>query len=626
MNGRSDDTSSRRAWSALCRSVVWRFKGASAAAIWETLADTARFNEAAGLPRHDVFEQPQRDGSVRYFGAAKRGPLVLRWEDRPVNWVRNRWFEHVREFQCGPIAKLTAHFELDVDADGTFGRYTITAAPAGLLGWIMLHSGAFFRVAFRIFSKLACEAHGFALGRRNEPFEHPAPVLASNAQEKIDAAVARIEATPFGHGLARKLGNFISTAQEVDMLSIRPLALAQRWQAPPSHAVDLCLQAVKAGLLEMQWNILCPRCRIAKVIAHGLDVLPKGAHCGTCNVNYDRDFAKNVEAVFRPAAAIRPVGLGEYCLFGPMSTPHILLHVAVTAHSAREVAMELEPGPYRLRTLEPGDECDIDHSRGAFRTFRIGAAGNILPGAVENGPDSASDVLRLVNDSNRTRTFIVEYRRWVSDALTAQRLTTCQTFRDLFSAETLRPGDDVGIHRIVLMFTDIKGSTALYERVGDAAAYRLVREHFAFLAAAVRKHDGALIKTIGDAVMAAFCDPADAVQAALQIQRNVADFNRTQDGEHIVIKLGLHCGPTIAVTLNDRLDYFGTTVNLAARLQNVSRGGDIVLSRAILADESAAALIVGLNASDETALFKGFDAPVPYRRISEVSFTPPTRD
>jgi class 3 adenylate cyclase len=626
VSGRTNEIDSRRTRTrhALSRGVVWRFNGATPAAIWETVADTARFNEAAALPRHDVVERPQPDGSVRYFCAAKTGPLPLRWEDYPVNWVTNRWFEHVREFNAGPIAILIARFELDTDAGGTFGRYTITAAPAGPLGWILLHSGTFFHRAFRTFSKLAREAHEFALGRRNKPFDHPAPVLTPGAPAKIDAAVDRIEATPFGHGLAQRLGDFISTAQEVDMLSIRPLALARQWQAPPRHAIDLCLQAVKAGLLEMQWNILCPRCRIAKKIAHGLDVLPTGAHCGTCNIDYVRNFSQNVEAVFRPAPAIRTLGLGEYCLLGPMTTPHVRLQVTVPAHGTREIEIELEPGPYRLRTLEPGNECEIDHSREALPTFQIDASGDIRTTVADNETANASVAIRLVNDSDRKRTFIVEDRRWVADALTADRLTTLQTFRDLFSAETLRPGDDIGIQRIVLMFTDLKGSTALYERVGDATAYRLVREHFAFPTTAVREHDGAIVKTIGDAVMAAFSDPADAVRAALAIQRSVADFNRKQVGNGIVIKLGLHCGPTIAVTLNDRLDYFGGTVNLAARLQDVSRGGDIVLSHAILADNAAAALVVDLDVSDETAILKGFDAPVSFQRISGESFAPPS--
>ena len=159
----------------------------------------------------------------------------------------------------------------------------------------------------------------------------------------------------------------------------------------------------------------------------------------------------------------------------------------------------------------------------------------------------------------------------MQDALTADRMATLQAFRDLFSTEVLRPGDEVAIGRVTLLFSDLKGSTALYEAVGDAAAYRLVREHFAYLAAIIREHDGAIVKTIGDAVMAAFHDPLQGLRAAIAMQERVAELQR-EEPRPIVLKLGLHEGPCIAVTLNDRLDYFGQTVNLTARLQGESRG------------------------------------------------------
>src|SRR5262249_5224862 len=181
--------------------------------------------------------------------------------------------------------------------------------------------------------------------------------------------------------------------------------------------------------------------------------------------------------------------------------------------------------------------------------------------------------------------------------------------------EALRPGDDVGIGEITLMFTDLKGSSAFYERVGDARAYHLVRDHFAFLAARIREQDGAIVKTIGDAVMAAFAEPTPAVRAALAIQERVAEFNSSQGEDAIVIKLGLHRGPCIAVTLNDRLDYFGSTVNLAARLQGQSTGGDIVLSAAMIEDPTVADLVADYAPSGESAAVKGFDRPVTFYRI-----------
>jgi class 3 adenylate cyclase len=190
-----------------------------------------------------------------------------------------------------------------------------------------------------------------------------------------------------------------------------------------------------------------------------------------------------------------------------------------------------------------------------------------------------------------------------------------QAFRDLLPGEALRPGEDIAIDNVTLMFTDLAGSTALYERIGDGPAYRLVRDHFTFLAAAVRRHDGTLVKTIGDAVMAGFADPADAVRAALEVQDTVSAFNARQGEQAITIKIGLHGGPCIAVTMNDRLDYFGSTVNTAARLQGQSHGGDIVLSESLAADPAVAALLADRPRTAEQAQLKGLAEAVLFERL-----------
>jgi class 3 adenylate cyclase len=128
------------------------------------------------------------------------------------------------------------------------------------------------------------------------------------------------------------------------------------------------------------------------------------------------------------------------------------------------------------------------------------------------------------------------------------------------------------------------------------------------------------VKTIGDAVMAAFVSPRQAVAAAIDIQRQIAAFNReshVEDGASppIVIKLGVHSGPTIAVTLNDRLDYFGSTVNMAARLQGQSEGGDIVLSPETAADITVVPLLTGFEVAQDQATLKGFDQPIRFIRL-----------
>jgi class 3 adenylate cyclase len=294
-----------------------------------------------------------------------------------------------------------------------------------------------------------------------------------------------------------------------------------------------------------------------------------------------------------------------------MSTPHIRVHVTLEAGATRHLAADLAPGPYRLRTLEPGPECDIAWP--AETGFPEVVA---TDDAVVAGPAAPPGEVHLRNDSGRRLTVVVEERAWVADALTADRATSLQALRDLFSDQVLRPGDEVAVQRLALLFTDLKGSTALYETIGDARAYHLVREHFAYLAAIVRAHEGAVVKTIGDAILAAFVDPAAALRTAIEMQRRVASFNAEHDGPGIVLKVGLHEGPVIAVTLNDRLDYFGATVNLAARLEGESRGGDLVLSRALAADPGVAALLAGHKASEEQARLKGFDRPVDFLRLT----------
>jgi class 3 adenylate cyclase len=589
------------------RTWTWHFS-APVEAVWPIMADTARFNEAAKLPRHELEEIAQADGSVLYIGRARKGLVRLEWREQPVNWVFQQWFEHCRFFSRGPLASLCATLTIAPEGTGSRIDYKVEAAPANVIGALVLAT-AFFPAIERDFGKLAREAAAFGAGERETPFAYDPPAASATSEARVERMVAAIEATPNGHGLARRLAELVLRGQEVDLWHIRPLALARIWRADALAVIEACLQAVKAGLLELRWDILCPRCRVAKAWVGSLDRLPKGAHCPTCNIDYDTDFSKNVEAGFRPAPALRKLEGGEYCLFGPMATPHIRAQLHLEPGEARLVEGRFKPGPYRLRTLEPGPECEIDYRRGGFPELIVD------DDSVSAGPPAPDGQLRLSNRSGRPRVAIIEDRSWTRDCLTADRITAIQAFRDLFSGDVLRPGDEVSIGQVTLMFTDLKGSTALYERIGDARAYHLVRDHFAFLAEQIRAHEGAIVKTIGDAVMAAFADPARAVRAALAIQQHVARFNAGHGAEGIAIKLGLHKGPCIAVTLNERLDYFGGTVNMAARLQGRSEGGDVVLSQALLAEPEVKALLAGERLLEESAQIKGFDRPVPYWRL-----------
>ena len=153
-----------------------------------------------------------------------------------------------------------------------------------------------------------------------------------------------------------------------------------------------------------------------------------------------------------------------------------------------------------------------------------------------------------------------------------------QTFRDFFRSEVIRATEGIAVRDITVLFTDLKGSTALYERIGDLNAYVQVQRHFEQLIDVTVRHQGAVTKTIGDAVMAAFLTPTDALRAALEMREAVEQLNRDRPQRDFILKIGIHKGASIAVTLNERLDYFGQTVNIAARVQHLAGGDEICLT------------------------------------------------
>ncbi|MDF1792661.1 MAG: adenylate/guanylate cyclase domain-containing protein [Thalassobaculaceae bacterium] len=584
--------------------MVWEFDHPPEV-IWPLLSDTARFNEAAGLPKHRIRQEEQPDGTVRFFTEAKVGPVLLAWEEVPVEWVTDRWFRHERRFSRGPIAVLIAHAELEATPGGCRCVYRMEAAPANLIGRLLLAT-SFFSSTEKSFSALVEDVRRFAAGASERVFTPKRAPLDPVRRQRLERIVADINASPNGHNLGNRLADYVLEAQETDLIRIRPRRLAREWREDSLAVTELCLEAVRDGLLESRWDLLCPRCRGAKLTAHSLDQVPDAAHCESCNITYDRDFSRNVELSFQPAPAVRPVQDGEFCLFGPMSMPHVILQVTLEAGDARTVPADLAAAAYRYRTLETGGQCDVEIDGPAPAVVVAGAE-------VRAGPPSAPDTVTLENRGEVRRTLVVESRAWVAEALTAHEVTTLQAFRDLFSNAVLHPGDQVSIAQIALMFTDLQGSTALYERIGDASAYHLVREHFAYLGRIVRGHRGAIVKTIGDAVMAAFAEPSDAVRAAIAVQKGTQAFNREQGGEAISIKIGVHAGASIAVTLNDRLDYFGSMVNLAARVQGLAAGGEVVVSGQLAEDPSVAPLVTA--GRRERARVRGLAEPVEVVRL-----------
>ena len=235
------------------RTFVWHFDS-PVEAIWPVLADTARFNEAANVPKHDIEEIAQADGSVRYMARAQKGPFKLEWEDKPVNWVANRWFRHCRYFQSGPLKFLCATLEFFPDDGGCRGEYTIETEAANLLGRLILGT-RFFPATERNFGRLADNAREFGAGRAEREFEVEPPTLVEGAIERARHLVSQIEVTPYGHGLAQRLGlDFLDTGAMYRAATF----VAIRRNIDPAQGRQVA-EAVKLADVHFDWTENPPR-------------------------------------------------------------------------------------------------------------------------------------------------------------------------------------------------------------------------------------------------------------------------------------------------------------------------------------------------------------------------------
>ena len=165
---------------------------------------------------------------------------------------------------------------------------------------------------------------------------------------------------------------------------------------------------------------------------------------------------------------------------------------------------------------------------------------------------------------------------------------------------------EAGAFRTVL-FTDVEGSTALTQRLGDARAREVLREHERMVREALKSHGGSELKTTGDGFMASFSSATRALESAIAMQRAFAAHNESAE-EPILVRVGMNAGEPIA----EDEDLFGTAVIEAARIAAAAKGGEILVSNVVR--ELAKGKDFLFADRGEFAL-KGFDEPV---RLFEV--------
>jgi class 3 adenylate cyclase len=546
--------------------------------LWPLLSDTDRVNRLVGLPGFERAE-PAEDLTQLIDGHYLSIPVS--WREYPFEWVFEQWFQVEREFAPPlPIGRLTTGARLSaLSGERTHVEVWVHIQPRNAVGWAgarLLIGRKMLADLLRVYRSLGELAANAALVAPPPPRR---PVV--NTQ-RLERGAERLRQFGMAPALIKRLLAHLSIADDPEVVRMRPFALADAWGESRLEVLRLFLYATRAGLLDLEWDVICPNCRGASVRAATLSELGDEAHCNSCHIRYDVNFDESVELRFSVNSDIRDAVDMPYCIGGPANTRHILSQLWLPPHGVKELRLRLPGGAYRLRSRQLPAVAALEAGAGTSAT-RVRFGDDTID--VEGPTLAAGEVaLTLENTTDRSLLMVLEQSAWSAQAASAALVTALAEFRQLFSAEVLAPGLGVAIRNLTFLFSDLKDSTMIYDSIGDSPAYARVRDHFDVMNRILANWRGALVKTIGDAVMAVFSSVEDAVEASLEIQREFTAGEIARGNPALKVKLGLHRGPCIAVNANELLDYFGSTVNIAARVQSASIGGDIVVTHDVLSD------------------------------------------
>ncbi|MGO7582840.1 adenylate/guanylate cyclase domain-containing protein [Rhizobium ruizarguesonis] len=438
--------------------------------------------------------------------------------------------------------------------------------------------------------------------------------------------------------------NLVMRGSDRDLNRINALAFADAHGLDQEKTIAAFLHAARIGVFEMTWNVLCPGCGGVLDTGATLKTVDRETyHCALCAAGYEPTLDEMVEVTFTVNPRVRRIAAHD-----PDRLPPFEYYRQIFFSSGVDLPDDLEARFKRIQL----EMIELDPGEKAFVSLQLPAQFVIIFDPVTHSAQFI-DVQGEPTDERQTLSMVISHghalnetvtlrpgllrltlenhtdRRVVPNVciagdelhdilgrrrafLTAQRLLTNQSFRDIYRTDTLDIDQRLKITSLTFLFTDLRGSTALYERVGDLAAFDLVRAHFRVLHEIVATEAGAVVKTIGDAVMATFPSPDRAVAAALRMRDAMLRLNAERGSEDLLLKIGIHEGPCLAVSMNDRQDYFGQTVNIASRVQGLAEPQVILTTEAIVGNAQVSEILreSGITSASRMAELQGIGREV----------------
>lgn len=541
--------------------------------IWPFISDTNRLFKDIGQPsiREANITQTVKPGFAQLsYNGINRYEI---WEEEPYEWEFPFRYGVVRHYKTGPYKNLKIQVDLNPNERGTRIQLKLWASPRvsiiSGLATLKLKTILKRRIknTIRQYDKLALQ-HKKAYQLSNSE------QLVRGAQKRIRRIREELHSNQVDAHILEQVIEYIKRGDELDLKRIQPYELADHWELARKDVFKVFIQAAKAGLLNFNWDLYCPECRSIQQSAKTLNQIHEPIFCNDCEEEFSINFNKTIQLSFTPHPLIRKVENQQYCNRGPQEHSHIYIQQYLNPKEKRFLKTKLPEGKYTLKASNSRGSVQITIKKGGKETVHVTLAEKGFNG--EQVELCSDPNLSIENKSKHPQRFTIKREKWSKIGVSAAEATSSQLFRDLFSDEVLRRGEKIAADNLTLMFTDLFDSAGLYNEEGDDKAVGKVIDHFEILQKAVGKHHGAIVKTIGDSVMAVFCQPDQAFKAYLEAQLLLASDEKFKN--NLRIKAGIHHGSCVAVNLNSRIDYFGSTVNIASRFVDHATENEVVIS------------------------------------------------
>ncbi len=544
--------------------------------LWPFISDTNQIFRLLGAP--SVKKTQLSRTAPRGFIEVTNSRLssYSLWEQEPYFWEKPYRFGTTRNYKVGVLKQLKYQVDLIPNNEGTIvnTRVWLTPSKKQLFLFAKLYIDRI--IKYRYF-KILKEYDKCAKQQlfRYEVNSHRS--LVRGAESRIKKITQSLIENTKRKRIINHLVNFIKKADDEDLVRIHPFQLAEYWGEKKYSVLNVFLHAAKLDFLDFNWDVCCPNCKAPKSTIRKLKEIRTSHYCEECDLDFELDFNTNTHMVFTPHPLIRKISNRRYSFGEPNANAHIVSQHYLTMGESKYLDIKLEEGTYLFKSHNHKGHIILHAREDADDTFTLYLTDEDFKG--QEVEISTYPNITIANNSSKKQVCIIEKKDWKDEATFASEVGSAHDFRSLFPRETLKEGTNVKASGVTMLFTDLMNSTELYRTEGDEFAIGRVMSHFKIIQQIIAEERGGIVKTIGDSVMAVFREPVSALKAVERIQQIFTGSSGI--GDSFKIKAGIHYGDCTTVNLNDRTDYFGTTVNIAARLVDIAKEKEIIISEAV---------------------------------------------